>query len=197
MSKSRGNLVFVSKLLAAGNDPMAVRLAIISHHYRADWDWTQEALAAAAARLATWRAAVAAAPRSRSGDRPVVRVGPTRRAGGCSRRSGNGSPTTSTRPAPSPRSTSGRQPPWRASPRPVTWYAQAVDALLGIALWSQPLANGTAADHKRARAYPAGHPRGNPRNMQPEQSGELFRRLVLRLLAIADRSLFRRSVIVL
>jgi L-cysteine:1D-myo-inositol 2-amino-2-deoxy-alpha-D-glucopyranoside ligase len=60
MSKSRGNLVFVSKLLAAGNDPMAVRLAIISHHYRADWDWTGAALAAAADRLASWRAAVAA-----------------------------------------------------------------------------------------------------------------------------------------
>ena len=60
MSKSRGNLVFVSKLLAAGNDPMAVRLAIISHHYRADWDWTDAALATAADRLATWRAAVAA-----------------------------------------------------------------------------------------------------------------------------------------
>ena len=60
MSKSRGNLVFVSKLLAAGNDPMAVRLAIISHHYRTDWDWTDPALAAAADRLATWRAAVAA-----------------------------------------------------------------------------------------------------------------------------------------
>jgi L-cysteine:1D-myo-inositol 2-amino-2-deoxy-alpha-D-glucopyranoside ligase len=60
MSKSRGNLVFVSKLLAAGNDPMAVRLAIIAHHYRADWDWTDAALATAADRLATWRAAVAA-----------------------------------------------------------------------------------------------------------------------------------------
>ncbi len=60
MSKSRGNLVFVSELLAAGNDPMAVRLAIISHHYRDDWDWTDAALAAAAERLATWRAAVAA-----------------------------------------------------------------------------------------------------------------------------------------
>jgi L-cysteine:1D-myo-inositol 2-amino-2-deoxy-alpha-D-glucopyranoside ligase len=60
MSKSRGNLVFVSKLLAEGNDPMAVRLAIISHHYRADWDWTGAALAAAIDRLAIWRAAVAA-----------------------------------------------------------------------------------------------------------------------------------------
>ncbi len=61
MSKSRGNLVFVSKLLEAGNDPMAVRLAIIAHHYRADWDWTAESLAAAASRLARWRAAVVAA----------------------------------------------------------------------------------------------------------------------------------------
>jgi L-cysteine:1D-myo-inositol 2-amino-2-deoxy-alpha-D-glucopyranoside ligase len=60
MSKSRGNLVFVSELLAAGNDPMVVRLAIISHHYRADWDWTDAGLAAAADRLATWRAAAAA-----------------------------------------------------------------------------------------------------------------------------------------
>jgi L-cysteine:1D-myo-inositol 2-amino-2-deoxy-alpha-D-glucopyranoside ligase len=61
MSKSRGNLVFVSRLLQAGHDPMAVRLAIISHPYRADWDWTPEALTTAEARLATWRSAVAAA----------------------------------------------------------------------------------------------------------------------------------------
>jgi L-cysteine:1D-myo-inositol 2-amino-2-deoxy-alpha-D-glucopyranoside ligase len=60
MSKSRGNLVFVSNLLAAGADPMAVRLAVTSHHYRQDWDWTPESLAAASERLATWRAAVAA-----------------------------------------------------------------------------------------------------------------------------------------
>ena len=61
MSKSRGNLVFVSKLLAAGSDPMAVRLAIISHHYRDDWDWTDELLTDAGDRLATWRAGVATA----------------------------------------------------------------------------------------------------------------------------------------
>jgi L-cysteine:1D-myo-inositol 2-amino-2-deoxy-alpha-D-glucopyranoside ligase len=59
MSKSRGNLVFVSKLLAEGNDPMAVRLAIMSHHYRADWDWTADSLESSSARLAAWRAAVA------------------------------------------------------------------------------------------------------------------------------------------
>ena len=42
MSKSKGNLVFVSKLRAAGVDPMAIRLALLAHHYRDDWDWTDE-----------------------------------------------------------------------------------------------------------------------------------------------------------
>ena len=58
MSKSRGNLVFVSKLRAEGHDPMAVRLAIISHHYRSDWEWFPEVLEEAEQRLARWRAAV-------------------------------------------------------------------------------------------------------------------------------------------
>jgi len=58
MSKSLGNLVFVSRLVADGVDPMAIRLAILSHHYRGDWDWTAAGLAAARDRLAHWRAAV-------------------------------------------------------------------------------------------------------------------------------------------
>ena len=58
MSKSLGNLVFVSRLLADGHDPMAVRLAILAHHYRDDWDWTTAGLAAAEDRLARWREAV-------------------------------------------------------------------------------------------------------------------------------------------
>jgi L-cysteine:1D-myo-inositol 2-amino-2-deoxy-alpha-D-glucopyranoside ligase len=58
MSKSLGNLVFVSQLLADGHDPMAVRLAILAHHYRQDWDWTDAGLSAAAERLARWREAV-------------------------------------------------------------------------------------------------------------------------------------------
>jgi L-cysteine:1D-myo-inositol 2-amino-2-deoxy-alpha-D-glucopyranoside ligase len=61
MSKSLGNLVFVSQLRADGTDPMAIRLAILAHHYRQDWDWTDAGLAEAAARLARWRAAVPAA----------------------------------------------------------------------------------------------------------------------------------------
>jgi L-cysteine:1D-myo-inositol 2-amino-2-deoxy-alpha-D-glucopyranoside ligase len=59
MSKSLGNLVFVSALRSAGVDPMAIRLAILAHHYRQDWDWTAAGLTAAAGRLARWRQAVA------------------------------------------------------------------------------------------------------------------------------------------
>ena len=58
MSKSKGNLVLVSKLREAGVDPMAIRLALLSQHYRDDWMWTDEILAAAVERLATWREAV-------------------------------------------------------------------------------------------------------------------------------------------
>jgi L-cysteine:1D-myo-inositol 2-amino-2-deoxy-alpha-D-glucopyranoside ligase len=60
MSKSRGNLVFVSKLRAARVDPMALRLALLDGHYRADREWTGGRLPAAERRLALWRRAVAA-----------------------------------------------------------------------------------------------------------------------------------------
>jgi L-cysteine:1D-myo-inositol 2-amino-2-deoxy-alpha-D-glucopyranoside ligase len=60
MSKSRGNLVFVSKLRGAGVDPMAIRLALLDGHYRADREWTGGRLPAAERRLATWRKAAAA-----------------------------------------------------------------------------------------------------------------------------------------
>lgn len=58
MSKSRGNLVFVSALRRSGVDPMAIRLALLAHHYRSDWMYSDADLAAAAERLATWREAV-------------------------------------------------------------------------------------------------------------------------------------------
>lgn len=57
MSKSRGNLVFVSRLRADGVDSAAVRLALLSGHYRTDRAWTDELLAEAEARLARWREA--------------------------------------------------------------------------------------------------------------------------------------------
>ncbi|MFJ5678655.1 cysteine--1-D-myo-inosityl 2-amino-2-deoxy-alpha-D-glucopyranoside ligase [Streptomyces sp. NPDC093097] len=59
MSKSKGNLVFVSALRRDGVDPAAIRLALLAHHYRSDWEWTEAVLEEAQARLARWRAAVA------------------------------------------------------------------------------------------------------------------------------------------
>lgn len=56
MSKSLGNLVFVGDLLKEW-EPAAVRLALLSHHYRADWEWTGGDLPAADRRLRAWRAA--------------------------------------------------------------------------------------------------------------------------------------------
>ena len=56
MSKSLGNLVFVSDLLEA-SEPAAVRLALLDHHYRFDWQWRDADLSAAVARLGAWRSA--------------------------------------------------------------------------------------------------------------------------------------------
>lgn len=58
MSKSKGNLELVSRLRNEGADPMAIRLALLNHHYRDDWEWTPDQLEAASARLALWRDAV-------------------------------------------------------------------------------------------------------------------------------------------
>ena len=54
MSKSLGNLVFVSDL-AERAEPTAVRLALLDQHYRSDWEWRDELLSRAQSRLATWR----------------------------------------------------------------------------------------------------------------------------------------------
>jgi L-cysteine:1D-myo-inositol 2-amino-2-deoxy-alpha-D-glucopyranoside ligase len=59
MSKSRGNLVFVSRLRADNVDPGAIRLALFAGHYRQDRAWTDGLLSDAQARLARWREAVA------------------------------------------------------------------------------------------------------------------------------------------
>jgi L-cysteine:1D-myo-inositol 2-amino-2-deoxy-alpha-D-glucopyranoside ligase len=59
MSKSKGNLVLVSKLRAAGVDPAAIRLGLFAGHYRTDRSWDDGVLAAAQGRLAAWREGVA------------------------------------------------------------------------------------------------------------------------------------------
>ncbi|MYM18939.1 cysteine--1-D-myo-inosityl 2-amino-2-deoxy-alpha-D-glucopyranoside ligase [Brevibacterium sp. 5221] len=64
MSKSKGNLVLVSKLRAAGEDPMAIRLALLAHHYRSDWMYDDAVLATAKQRLAAWRTAAARGSRT-------------------------------------------------------------------------------------------------------------------------------------
>ncbi|MEU4692765.1 cysteine--1-D-myo-inosityl 2-amino-2-deoxy-alpha-D-glucopyranoside ligase [Actinoplanes sp. NPDC023714] len=61
MSKSKGNLVFVSRLRGDGVDPMAVRLGLLAGHYRSDREWTDAVLKAGLQRLSRWREAAAAA----------------------------------------------------------------------------------------------------------------------------------------
>ena len=56
MSKSRGNLVFVSRLLDGGADPAAIRLGLLAHHYRSEWEWQDADLERATRRLEAWRA---------------------------------------------------------------------------------------------------------------------------------------------
>ncbi|WP_053383396.1 cysteine--1-D-myo-inosityl 2-amino-2-deoxy-alpha-D-glucopyranoside ligase [Leucobacter celer] len=60
MSKSRGNLVFVSRLLdgtqsVAAADPSAIRLGLLAHHYRSEWEWQDSDLDTATRRLEAWR----------------------------------------------------------------------------------------------------------------------------------------------
>ena len=54
MSKSRGNLVFVDKLRTQ-HDPMAIRLGLIEHHYRTEWEWDDGLMARNEARLLKWK----------------------------------------------------------------------------------------------------------------------------------------------
>jgi L-cysteine:1D-myo-inositol 2-amino-2-deoxy-alpha-D-glucopyranoside ligase len=72
MSKSLGNLVFVSDLLKEW-EPAAVRLALLGHHYRGDWEWTDGDLSTAAARLERWRGAVPEVARAAEDSLAAVR----------------------------------------------------------------------------------------------------------------------------
>jgi L-cysteine:1D-myo-inositol 2-amino-2-deoxy-alpha-D-glucopyranoside ligase len=67
MSKSLGNLVLVSQLRESGVDARIIRLALLAHHYRTDWEWFDDATEEAGTRLASWTA-VLAGPRTESLD---------------------------------------------------------------------------------------------------------------------------------
>ncbi len=56
MSKSLGNLVFVSELLKKW-EPEAIRLMIVENHYREPWEWDDTRMPRAAERLERWRRA--------------------------------------------------------------------------------------------------------------------------------------------
>ncbi|WCO68930.1 cysteine--tRNA ligase [Iamia majanohamensis] len=56
MSKSLGNLAFVSELRKE-HDARAIRLAVVANHYRSEWEWTDDVMPAAEARLERWLAA--------------------------------------------------------------------------------------------------------------------------------------------
>jgi L-cysteine:1D-myo-inositol 2-amino-2-deoxy-alpha-D-glucopyranoside ligase len=59
MSKSLGNLIFVSELVSRV-ESTAVRLALLDEHYRHDWEWREQLLSRAQSRLATWRTTLTA-----------------------------------------------------------------------------------------------------------------------------------------
>ncbi len=70
MSKSKGNLVFVSALRLGEVDPMAIRLVLLRHHYRSDWEWLDAELWDAVDILSDWRRALALGSGAPSG--PVI-----------------------------------------------------------------------------------------------------------------------------
>lgn len=57
MSKSLGNLVFIDALREVW-DPRTIRLGIISHHYRTEWEWHENLMPSSNERLARWQGSV-------------------------------------------------------------------------------------------------------------------------------------------
>ena len=58
MSKSKGNLIFVSKLIQEGVDPMVIRWALLSGHYQQDREWSTQLLERAKDEVMLVRAAL-------------------------------------------------------------------------------------------------------------------------------------------
>lgn len=58
MSKSKGNLVFVSTLVAEGRDPRAIRWALMKNHYRTDRMWNDKLLLVAENEIGNLQAAL-------------------------------------------------------------------------------------------------------------------------------------------
>jgi len=56
MAKSTGNLIFISELRKV-YDPMSIRLALITNHYRIRWEWSCGLVDEATDTLSRWRAA--------------------------------------------------------------------------------------------------------------------------------------------
>ena len=56
MSKSLGNLVFVSDLRKEF-DPISIRLGLLNFHYRDSWEWSEEIMGLASSRLNRWKRA--------------------------------------------------------------------------------------------------------------------------------------------
>jgi L-cysteine:1D-myo-inositol 2-amino-2-deoxy-alpha-D-glucopyranoside ligase len=52
MSKSLGNLIFVSRLIQSGINPASIRWALMGHHYRADLMWSDELIQSAEEEIA-------------------------------------------------------------------------------------------------------------------------------------------------
>ena len=57
MSKSLGNLVFVDQLRTQF-DPRSIRMAVIEHHYRNEWEWDETLMPRNHERLVSWKASV-------------------------------------------------------------------------------------------------------------------------------------------
>jgi L-cysteine:1D-myo-inositol 2-amino-2-deoxy-alpha-D-glucopyranoside ligase len=58
MSKSLGNLVFVSKLIAEGIDPMAIRWALMGHSFQSDLMWKRQLIEDAQSEIDSLRKAL-------------------------------------------------------------------------------------------------------------------------------------------